>query len=32
MSPAVGELIAELIDTGHTPLRARHMFDRLAPA
>jgi len=31
MSPAAGELIAELIDTGKTPLRARRMFERLAP-
>jgi len=31
MSPAVGELIAELIDTAKVPLRARHMFERLAP-
>jgi glycine oxidase len=31
MSPAVGELMAELIDTGQPPLRARHMFERLAP-
>jgi glycine oxidase len=31
MSPAVGELMAELIDTGKTPLRARRMFERLAP-
>jgi len=32
MSPAAGELMAELIDTGKAPLRARRMFDRLAPA
>lgn len=32
MSPAVGEVMAELIDTGKVPLRARHMFDHLAPA
>ncbi|MBW2493281.1 MAG: FAD-binding oxidoreductase [Deltaproteobacteria bacterium] len=32
MSPAAGELMAELIETGKTPLRARHMFERLAPA
>jgi len=31
MSPATGELMAELIDTGNTPLRARRMFERLAP-
>jgi len=31
MSPAVGELMAELIDTGKEPLRARRMFERLAP-
>ena len=31
MSPAAGELMAELIDTGKTPLRARRMFERLAP-
>jgi glycine/D-amino acid oxidase-like deaminating enzyme len=31
MSPAVGELMAELIDTGKAPLRARRMFERLAP-
>ncbi len=31
MSPAAGELMAELIDTGKAPLRARRMFDRLAP-
>lgn len=29
-SPATGELMAELIDTGDTPLRARRMFERLA--
>jgi glycine oxidase len=32
MSPATGELMAELIDTGKTPLRARRMFARLAPS
>jgi glycine/D-amino acid oxidase-like deaminating enzyme len=31
MSPATGKLMAELIDTGDTPLRARRMFERLAP-
>lgn len=31
MSPATGELMAELIETGETPLRARRMFERLAP-
>ena len=31
MSPATGELMAEFIDTGKPPLRARRMFDRLAP-
>jgi glycine oxidase len=31
MSPATGELMAELIDTGKSPLRARSMFERLAP-
>jgi glycine/D-amino acid oxidase-like deaminating enzyme len=31
MSPAAGELMAELIDTGKTPLRARRMFERLSP-
>jgi glycine/D-amino acid oxidase-like deaminating enzyme len=31
MSPATGELMAELIDTGETPLRARRMFESLAP-
>jgi glycine/D-amino acid oxidase-like deaminating enzyme len=31
MSPATGELMAELIDTGNTPLRARRMFERIAP-
>jgi glycine/D-amino acid oxidase-like deaminating enzyme len=31
MSPAAGELMAELIDTGKRPLRARRMFERLAP-
>jgi glycine/D-amino acid oxidase-like deaminating enzyme len=32
MSPATGELMAELIDTAQVPLRARHMFECLAPA
>jgi hypothetical protein len=32
MSPATGELMAELIDTGRVPLRARRMFECLAPA
>jgi glycine oxidase len=32
MSPAAGELMAELIDTAQVPLRARHMFECLAPA
>ena len=27
----IGELMAELIETGKTPLRARRMFERLAP-
>jgi len=31
MSPATGELMAELIDTGRAPLRARRMLERLAP-
>jgi glycine oxidase len=31
MSPATGELMAELIETGKAPLRARRMFERLAP-
>ncbi len=31
MSPAVGELMAELVETGKVPLRARRMFERLAP-
>jgi glycine/D-amino acid oxidase-like deaminating enzyme len=31
MSPAAGELMAELIDTGKPPLRARLMLERLAP-
>jgi glycine/D-amino acid oxidase-like deaminating enzyme len=31
MSPAAGELMAELIDTGKVPLRARRMFERIAP-
>jgi len=31
MGPAIGELMAELIDTRKTPLRARRMFERLAP-
>jgi len=32
MSPATGELMAELIDTRQVPLRARRMFECLAPA
>ncbi|MHC4993136.1 MAG: NAD(P)/FAD-dependent oxidoreductase [Planctomycetota bacterium] len=32
MSPATGELMAELIDTGRVPLRAQRMFECLAPA
>ncbi|HEY5659005.1 MAG TPA: FAD-dependent oxidoreductase [Myxococcota bacterium] len=32
MSPAAGELMAELIETARVPLRARHMFECLAPA
>jgi glycine oxidase len=32
MSPATGELMAELIETAQVPLRARHMFECLAPA
>jgi glycine/D-amino acid oxidase-like deaminating enzyme len=32
MSPATGELMAELIETGRAPLRARRMFECLAPA
>jgi glycine oxidase len=32
MSPAAGELMAELMDTGHVPLRARHLFECLGPA
>ncbi len=31
MSPATGELMAEFIETGEAPLRARRMFERLAP-
>ena len=31
MSPATGELMAELIDTGQAPLRARRLFECLAP-
>jgi len=31
MSPSAGELMAELIETGRAPLRARRMFERLAP-
>jgi glycine/D-amino acid oxidase-like deaminating enzyme len=31
MSPSAGELMAELIDTGTVPLRARRMFELLAP-
>jgi glycine/D-amino acid oxidase-like deaminating enzyme len=30
-SPAAGELMAELIETGEIPLRARRMFERIAP-
>jgi len=32
MSPATGELMAELIDTAQVPLRARHLFECLAPS
>jgi glycine/D-amino acid oxidase-like deaminating enzyme len=32
MSPATGELMAELIETARVPLRARHLFECLAPA
>ncbi len=32
MSPATGELMAELIDTAQAPLRARHLFECLAPS
>jgi glycine/D-amino acid oxidase-like deaminating enzyme len=32
MSPAAGELMAELIDTGEVPLRGQRMFECLAPA
>jgi len=32
MSPATGELMAELIDTSRVPLRARHLFECLAPS
>ena len=31
MSPATGELMAELIDTGEVPLRTRRMFERIGP-
>ena len=31
MSPATGELLAELIDSAQVPLRARHLFECLAP-
>jgi glycine oxidase len=31
MSPAVGEVMAELVETGKTPLRVRRMFECLAP-
>jgi len=31
MSPATGEVMAELIDTGKAPLRARRMLERLSP-
>jgi glycine/D-amino acid oxidase-like deaminating enzyme len=31
MSPAVGELMAELIETGKAPLRTRRMFERVSP-
>jgi glycine/D-amino acid oxidase-like deaminating enzyme len=31
MSPAAGEVMAELIETGKAPLRARRMLERLAP-
>ena len=31
MSPAAGELMAELVDTGRAPLRARRLFACLAP-
>jgi glycine oxidase len=31
MSPATGEVMAELIDTGKAPLRARRMLEWLAP-
>jgi glycine oxidase len=31
MSPATGELMAELIETGESPLRAEQMFKQLAP-
>jgi len=32
MSPAVGELMAEFIEMGVAPLRARRMFERLTPS
>jgi len=31
MSPAAGELMAEFIETGKAPLRARRMFERVSP-
>ncbi len=31
MSPATGEVMAELIETGKAPLRARRMLERIAP-
>ena len=31
MSPATGEVMAELIDTGKAPLRDRRMLEWLAP-
>jgi glycine/D-amino acid oxidase-like deaminating enzyme len=31
MSPATGEIMAELIETGKAPLRARRMLERIAP-
>ena len=31
MSPAAGELMAEMIESGRTPLRARNLFETLAP-
>ena len=32
MSPATREVMAELLDTGEAPLRARRMLERLLPA